>query len=245
MLDIVFVLTVFGERYAKFLLPNIYTIKKHHKNSSIKIYHSGVPKNILKQCEKVSDLIHVDVDSSDDKHNLINSRMKYWHEGSNENKKVVLIDVDMLFLKNIESFFKNNSIIYTTRSNHVFPINLGILLLDNGKDFQIFTNHLAEETLRIYSDIKQRLYAKQFFGSCDQQAFLNIKKDYKTIEVPCRLLNEVDCNFDNLTHIVHYKTGWHPILLDGMNFSDSSRKNCIKAYRYWLEINSKVNIKIF
>ena len=54
--------------------------------------------------------------------------------------------------------------------------------------------------------------------------------------VPCAVLNETNsCPITERTHIVHYKGGWQPILLDGRRFTKHRRREaCEEMYGVYL-----------
>jgi hypothetical protein len=181
------------------------------------------------------EFIHDDKFSSTEKHDILNDKIRLWAEGAKlVESSAVLVDVDILFVKSINHFFKPD-IVFTYRKNHKFPINLGIILITNAKEQINFLCELKEKTQKLY--LYREKESREKFGACDQRAFIELSNE-KCHGVNCRDLNEVECNFDERTHAFHYKTGWHPILMDGKPFpTEGARSQCKKAHEYWIEVN--------
>lgn len=213
-----------------FLLPHLRCIKKVHPDAKNIVYYSGITPIIMPNTE------YRELQTKTlDKHALLNDRMLAWEMGCKDvNGPVVPIDVDIMLLKPIGNFIAPD-ITYTYRENHRFPINLGILLLYRGTECYQFMKQLKELTFRIYHS-KHRQKARQNFGSCDQRAMVSMINQNRLLRIngiPCRVLNEVDSNLTEDTHAVHYKTSWHPILLDNQPQTDPKKQ---KLYDLWLSL---------
>jgi len=214
-------------------------VKKQHPCRRHIIYCNGVDQQLINQAaalgvETISAPAH-----GKSKHDLLNDRMRLWETGVvASNTDTVLVDVDILFVKPIYHFFRNE-ITYTFRENHKYPVNFGILLLRGGSRHTAFMHKLTQRTQYLFDTQYEK--SKQEYGSCDQQALIELVTNNPNAGgVSCLDLNEVDCNFTERTHAFHYKTGWHPILLDGEPFPETGpRAACLKAYNFWLSVNEE------
>lgn len=241
--DITFVTTIFGARYSPFLLPHVYTVRKQHPGSRHVLYWNGVSSDLIDQASAMGVEAIQKETHGDSKHGLLNDRMRLWEEGvAGSDSDTVVVDVDILFVKPIYHFFKNE-ITYTFRENHQYPLNFGILLLRDGSKHADFMHKLTKRTQYLFDNHYER--ARQKYGSCDQQALVEmLDSDFDIGGVSCLDLNEVSCNFTERTHAFHYKTGWHPVLLDGESFpSEGPRAVCRKAYDFWLSVNEELRKK--
>jgi len=241
--DITFITTIFGARYSSFLLPHVYTVKKQHPNRRHVLYWDGVSKDLIDQASAMGvETAHRET-HGDSKHGLLNDKVRLWEEGvAGSNSDTVVVDVDILFVKPIYHFFKNE-ITYTFREKHQYPLNSGILLLRDGSKHASFMRLWADRTQYLFDTQYEK--AKKKYGACDQQALVELLDgDFDIGGVSCLDLNEVDCNFTERTHAFHYKTGWHSVLLDGETFPlEGPRSACRKAYAFWLSVNEEIRKK--
>jgi hypothetical protein len=239
MRDITFITTIFGARYSPFLLPHLHTVKKQHPGRRHVLYWNDISRNLIDQASAMGvETVHTETRGKD-KHDLLNDRVRLWEEGvAGSNTDTVVVDVDIIFVKPIYHFFRHE-ITYTFREKHEYPVNLGILLLRDGAKHVEFMSKLTKRTQYLFDT--QYEQSKQEYGSCDQQALVElIDGDPNVGGVSCLDLNEVDCHFTERTHAFHYKTGWHPFLLDGEPFpSKGPRSRCRKAYNFWLSVNEE------
>jgi hypothetical protein len=176
-----------------------------------------------------------------------------------ENDFVVLMDADMLVLRDICPFFEEQfDIGYTYFDNHVtdfgdvsttksgkhIRLNTGIILIKNIQKARPFFEQWTNTTVNLLK--ANRLDLIEEWGAADQAALAHIlKTDDHSKPVflnniilkgfPCRFLNEAECVpvTDN-SYVIHYKGRWRPILPDG-NFnrlSDEQKKTRNKKICY-------------
>lgn len=244
MNNITFITAIFGERYMPFLLPHIYAIKEVYPDAKNLVYHSRINKRLLTFLQKFNNVELIEMETKDSsKHDSLNDRMVAWEMGAKRTEgRAVPIDVDIILIKPIDHFFKED-IVYTYRENHQFPLNLGILLLNNGSTAYEFMKELRISTYNTFHSPNMQA-ARDIYGSCDQKAMFDLHgaKKYKTNGVSCKLLNEVDCNLNDNTHALHYKTSWHSMILDGQPWNKNPV--CQKAYDYWRQLNRQSKLFI-
>ena len=176
-----------------------------------------------------------------------------------ENNFVVLLDADMLVLRDIRPFFEEQfDIGYTYFDNHLtaygdvsatksgnhIRLNTGIILIKNILKARPFFEQWTNTTTNLLKANDLDLIEE--WGAADQAALaqiLNTNNHSRPVFIgdltfkgfPCRYLNEAECvPVNDDSYIIHYKGRWRPILPDG-NFerlSEEQRKTRNKKICY-------------
>lgn len=151
----------------------------------------------------------------------------------------IVVDCDMLVRQDPFDLFRpGDGILFTTRDG-AWPINGGIIGMRDALDpavsqlFHRWAHRIAEIT-RDPALVAIARSVKQPYGHVDQMAFAQIinyergRKDFTILDcdglnaraVDGYILNETRSTPVNPeTRILHFKGGWHPILLDGHTFT--------------------------
>jgi hypothetical protein len=157
-----------------------------------------------------------------------------------KNTRLVLMDADMLVLKDISHFFDDHfDVGYTYFDNHFTPfgdasktqsgkhtrLNTGIVLVKHIDNVLGFFRNWTNITLEILK--KNNLKLIEEWGAADQAALaviINTDDHSQTIckdgvvlkGIACRDLNETECRpISKDTCVIHYKGRWRPVLPDG------------------------------
>lgn len=151
----------------------------------------------------------------------------------------LVVDCDMLVRHDPFDLFRpDDGILFTTRDG-AWPINGGIIGMRDPLDPAVsrFFHRWAERIVEIASDptlVAIARSVKEPYGHVDQMAFaqtIEYERGRKNFTVPdCDglqaravdgyVLNETrSIPVNPETRILHFKGGWHPILLDGRTFS--------------------------
>jgi hypothetical protein len=158
------------------------------------------------------------------------------HEGEDQ---LVLADADTLIVRDLSAFFSDSAadVIFTWKPENV-PVNTGVMLVKSGPPATTFFRRLEERTVEILETPELYQQANDpalGYGAADQMALMQLvgferEKTGYAIEVggvpvqlraePCSRLNETNSRpLSDEIHVIHYKGGWQPILLQGRPFS--------------------------
>lgn len=258
-----FIISIFGEKHIGMLLSNLYSLLKNVPESQVSVFWQDISpklKNDFKKAFTEIDFIDTAFDFSSDEIKRISSKTLMWHHAAEKfkNNSLCFIDVDVLVIKDVSKFFDNNFDILFTYKEDRFPLNTGVLFC-KGNVFEIFFKKWLEETLLILNNnflISLAMSTKHPFGGADQMSFYKIlnyskKNDQYKIAIdnqkitfkgiPCDILNETtSTKIKKTAHIIHYKGGWQPILLEGKGFTRyRSKKKSWEMYLLYLKTHKK------
>jgi len=241
-----FIITIFGDKHVGMLITNIYSILNSNPGNDITVIWQDIEerfiKNIIKGFKAVT-FIETNFDLTSDPIKRISSKTLLWDYAAKTypNDKLCMLDVDTLVIKDISHFFEQKFDIVFTYKHEQFPLNTGVVLC-KGDKYPLFFDKWNKETIKIINDVE--LFKKANsppYGSSDQMSFSELldyrsgKENYiVTIHknklylkgIPCKFLNETNSiSITKSTHIIHYKGGWQPILLEGQNFTEYRTKD--------------------
>lgn len=252
------------------LIESIYSL--YGNEAKVHIYYKYVSSDWMNKLNKVYPFLKIE--SHDMPHNFEDDfrKMLFWHKTietffeklasrklnfwceaveSISDNKIALIDVDMLMLKKIDSFFDSTFDIgftYTEDKDEGFDwlLNVGIIIVNNRKKCIPFFRYWKDESNTIISNPKANLKAEMEWGAADQAVlgrYLNFSNDcdkiinkndliFKGFE--CKVLNEIRCVpiNDNL-HIIHYKGSWHRVLRENRYNKLRPESKCHKMKEIW------------
>ncbi len=239
-----FILSNYGEKYFGYVFACIYSIQKTDKNAKVSLLWQDMAEdkiNILKNFYKDLNFIQTSFNFSDDevlrmssKNVIFDFAMKNLHLASDE--PICLLDVDMVVLRNIESYFVDDfDVGVTDDPNRPTPLNAGLFLAKYSDATKLFFERWANDTMKIFDD-PQKLtvsLARPYSGieqmslwelinySFLQPNVVNeIKADNQTIKIkkfPCQELNHIyNGEIVENTSVIHYKGVWNDFLLKGI-----------------------------
>ncbi len=240
-----FVVATYGRKHAGMLLAHLHSIRSSHPQAGVEVYHQDIPSDLLEAIMKAHPEVKwtaTQFDFASDKILRISSKTLAWDYAMHQQPQgetVCLLDVDTLVRKDLQPFFSEPDcdVIFTYKSGG-FVLNTGVLLCRINPRTLAFFEAWRKETIAILHDperFRQANDPKLPYGAADQMA-LNQMIGYKEGETqyerrladqlvklraePCEVLNETrSCPLSETKHILHYKGGWQPILLDGHRFS--------------------------
>lgn len=258
-----FIIATYGTRYMGMLVSLIYSIVKSNPRSSITVLWQDLPEDVRFSIQKTFnfvDFVVTDLHLSNNKQVRIASKLILWQKGYNActDNNVVLLDVDMLVIREMESYFtdkKTWNIGVTHKPHEKFPLNTGLILLKRGSAADCFLEKWIDETHNIINNQHLMSMANSInypYGAADQMSLYQIigydRKciDYSLIfggdiklhihAFPCRELNQTkSTTIVESTRVIHYKSGWQRVILDGYNFSSKRPKiDSWQMYIYYL-----------
>lgn len=185
-------------------------------------------------------------------------------------RKIAFLDCDAVVVGDVLEYFADATgaerggwDITFTWKDEVFPINTGVMLARSGEVAAVVFRAMIQRIEQVVKDKSQLGMALGSSGAADQfvlremVGFCNYDrtaiKEVVDSEgtggvrrvafrgVPCRQLNEINCGaITPEVRVIHYKTGWHPILLEGKDFTANRPKTrCAEMFAYWHELEAE------
>lgn len=241
-----FVVASYGPKHVGMLLTHLHSIAKSHPTAGAAIYWQDIPDPLVEALQTAFphyDFRKTNFDFSKDFILRISSKVHAWCQAAEDEAnepRLCLADVDTLILKNIDAFFEKDEadVIYTHKPQQRTALNTGVLLSHGRPAATAFFREWRDQTLRICRTPELYAQANDYslgYGASDQMALwqmLNYQRDQAGYEIslggqsvrfrgePCTVLNETDSvPVTDEKHILHYKAGWQPILLQGRPFT--------------------------
>lgn len=257
-----FLVATYGAKHLGMLLAHLHALRRTHPAAKIEVYYqdwSTAQGDAIRRAHLEVTFIETHFDFANDRILRISSKTLAWEQAAlrrPEGEDFCLLDVDTLVCKSLAPFFAEADfdVLFTWKESG-FVLNTGVLLCRMNAATRAFFPHWREETLAILRDPARFRRANdphEPFGAADQMA-LHEMLGYRAAQTryaidiggervrfrgePCEMLNETrSCPITERTHIIHFKGGWQPILLDGRRFSrHRSRADCWEMYRYYLD----------
>jgi len=179
-------------------------------------------------------------------------RLRYWLKGSElyPDETLCFLDCDTALRAGISSFIDDTfDVLYTWKDESV-RLNGGVIIVNNNAAARAFMRKWLELTEETVNDQDKLRIAIRMNGGGSQHALATLidTRDYgpcveREIDgekirfkgVHCRYLNETrSCPITRDTRIIHYKAGWHPILIKGASFTEyRPEEACREMLDYW------------
>ncbi|MGV3531518.1 MAG: hypothetical protein ACO1QR_04055, partial [Chthoniobacteraceae bacterium] len=256
-----FAVATYGSRHIGMLLAHLESLHRSHPGTLVEVYHQDLPANlsdaIAKTYPNVS-WVETAFDFTRDRIQRISSKTLAWEQALRRqpaDEKLILLDVDTLVIRDLSPVVAGDDwdVLFTWKDEQ-FVLNTGVLVCRVNAATRAFFTVWKEHTLGILSDPARYEVANDSrnpYGASDQMALHEVlgyelgRTDYEVaVEggparlrgVPCAVLNETNsCPVTEQTHVIHYKGGWQPILLDGRRFTKHRpREACDEMYRLYL-----------
>lgn len=267
-----FVTTVFGEKYAAFLAPHLESIRSVEAScgraASGVVFYQDVPERevaVLERAFPGFEFVQTEFERSTDIMHTIPRKMYAWREGARRfaDRAVVFLDCDTLLVRPLDEYLEGDGwdLLFTWK-DEIFPINTGVMSARNGEVADHVFSAMLPRIERMIASKVEMQQAVMSSGAADQHALREIigycnydgvftrgvtahgtTRDVKFRGAPCRVLNETNCRgIDPDLRIIHYKTGWHPILLEGADYTKNRPESaCRSMFRRWNEVESRAS----
>ncbi len=254
-MNLVFVTTVYGIKYLAFLRPHLYTVSRCHPGASELVLWQDIPDSEIRLLASAFPhcvFLPVEEQIAGHPDQAIGRKLVAWKQACRlyPDNQLCFIDCDTLVVRSIDKFASSEVDVLFTWKDERQPVNTGVIIVNSGRGVTPFFEQWAGETERIVSDPNALAKALGASGSGDQHAFRRIVgfanydglftrnvggRDLTFKGVHCSLLNETNCvPITEETHMIHYKGGWHAILLEGRPFSTKRPEGeCRCMYDYW------------
>lgn len=257
----IFVTSIYGSQYVTFLLAHLYSVLKNHPQDNIIVMWSDLSKkdiNFLKAAFPMVDFLETSIAIEGDVMQMIPRKLHLWNHACKlyPNDNICFIDCDAILVQPISQFFEDEFDILFTWKDEKFPLNTGVLLIKNSIGVQKFMDEWVKRVEDTLNNVRALDEANKLSGAADQHV-LRLILDTENYDgfierdicgntllfkgVSCKILNETNSvPITNETHIIHYKAGWHPIVLDGKPFSrNRPEKTSREMYDYFNQTLNK------
>lgn len=263
----VFVTTIYGADYMPFLAPHLHSVRRCHPESKGAVLWQGCPPHeidLLARCFTRRRFMESEAMLAGHKDQRISRKLHLWRLACHHYPEdaICFTDSDILFVRPIHRFLSDDFDILFTWKPETYPINTGFMLLRNGRIGERFFSEWVRLIEAVVGDPARLEEALKMSGAADQhtlRTLIGFRDNYDGLferqlagqtfvfkGVPCRFLNETNCRpITDDTHVIHYKSGWHRILLHGAPFGGHRpAQQCRQMYDFWRETARTANQKV-
>lgn len=258
-----FVITVYGDKYAAFLGPTLQSITSAYPGSAsgVVVWQDVRAGEIelLRRMFPTFEFVESAFPRGDDIMHAIPRKMYAWLHGAQifKDQPVCFLDCDAVLVKPVDHLFDDSWDVLFTWKDELYPINTGVMMARRG---ELAAHVFAAMLPRIERMIRSKHELHVGVGSsgaADQHAlreligFCNYDRTFeRTVSldgmdrrirfrgVACEQFNQTNCRpMQPDLHVIHYKTGWHPILLEDAAFTaHRPEAQCAQMFRYWRDL---------
>jgi hypothetical protein len=246
---------VYGNKHTPFVFTFLHSVTKTCPDARIIIGYydfSLVELNLLKISYPFVEFISLDNTNSKGLSHAANASQKIntWFQlfdlHTKENDQILFLDIDTLMIKSPFEIFTSDIDLVLTRKKGKWPLNSGVLFVCKNANTQtIFYNWLIL-TNKIISSMHLNSQAEASYGGADQDALIKtlgiskcinnfdldtymyvyLESNVKIKFVNCEEYNQTEsAKITPLTKIIHYKAGWHNILINGARYTKNRPKS--------------------
>jgi FkbM family methyltransferase len=266
-----FITTVYGDSFLPLLWVHLQSIACYYPFNPVSIFYEDISLFEIKLLKmKFSDYEFIggyDSIHEKDRKKRIALKLVYLSMACERypNETLCILDCDTAICCNFSNLINNDFDVLYTWKNEQFPLNTGVIILKSKSNVRKFMKRWLKLTEKIVANPAKLQVAMKLSGGADQQAFLEILNvhDLDSITdreidgekvrfkgIACKYLNETNCvPITEDTHIIHYKSGWHSILLEKTPFTKNRpQESCKEMFDYWQRFYQEVttdSIKFF
>jgi len=255
---------VYGDRHTPFVFTFLYSVTKTCPDTKIIIGYSDfsmVELNLLKISYPLVEFISLDHTNSKGLSHAANAsqKVKTWFHlfelHTKENDQIIFLDIDTLMIKAPFEIFTSDFDLVLTRKKGKWPLNSGVLFVRKNANTQTIFHNWLILTNKIISSMHLNSQAEVSYGGADQDALIQalgvskciidfnthtytykyLKSIVKIKFVNCEEYNQTEsAKITPLTKIIHYKAGWHKILIDGARYTKNRpRSSSFEFHQIW------------
>lgn len=240
-----FVISLYGPRHVRMLLPLLGSLKQSNPNERISVYWQEIPREtigIFQALFSGVEFVETDIKLHSDVTQRISLKTTLWSFAAmrHPGETVCFLDSDTLVIRNIANLIDQHAFdVLITDQPGAFPINSGVLvarLTPRVQDFFMAWRDETQAILQTPSLYGQANSRDKPFGGADQMALhrmlqyefgatrfsvrLESGEEVRVRSIPCAQLNETQSvPISDKTHIIHYKGGWQTILFGDGRFT--------------------------
>lgn len=252
----IFITVVYGDKYLPMLWVHLQSIARSHPGIHVSIVYDDISKHEVKILQATFPnykfIQEPTVVKERDIMKRIPLKLRYWSKACDAypDEVLCLLDCDTIVRSSFSHFIDKDFDVLYTWKNERFPLNTGVVIVHSKNNTRKFMKKWLKLTEKIIANTVDLQTAIEMNGAADQHALFEIlsTKDYdgvieRNIEgetvkfkgVNCKYLNETNCvPITEDTNIIHYKAGWHPILLENAPFTKNRpQEACKEMFDYW------------
>ena len=255
MADPFFITTIYGAGYAPFLGPHLHSIARAYPDARGTVLWQDVHESeiaLLSLAFPNWTFSRTSLSHGSEVHQRIPRKLHAWRQACAHcpDAPLCFLDCDTLVVRPFDDLLSPGWDILYTWKDELFPINTGVLVARGPRAAEALLADLTLRVERIVSDPARLNQALGSSGAADQHAlreligFCNYNGDaLRTVGgrelvfrgIPCRRLNETNCRpITPDLCVIHYKTGWHPILWEGKPFTaNRPESRCREMLDHW------------
>jgi hypothetical protein len=241
-----FVISSYGNAFSPFLAVSLRSLRLSHPGRRVTVLYDKLRTSTLSALRQQNPdarfvAVNVEKGRSIDSHKRIAGRMEHWSAvleqlDPNDSDVVAFVDADMIVRSDLEVALPESfDVIFTSKPQERIPINAGFIALRLSSKTKAFMKEWSALTAQMTADPPRLEEAVKKMGAADQQALLDLMQnpallgvsdrsypfgDIRIVGMPCALLNETNSvPLSAPALVLHYKGGWHKILLRDAPFS--------------------------
>ena len=262
----VFVTSVYGEAYSPFIFAHLFSLQRHYPDAKKHVFWQEVPSSriiMLSNSFPIVTFTEVNEAITGPTHQRIASKLDLWAKACYfyPDKPICFLDCDTVLVRPISDVLSNEfgedvDALFTWK-DEVFPLNTGVFIIRSGQVGALIVEEWNRRTKAILSNRKRCDTGISISGAPDQHALREIigwanydrsidvslqGRSLKFRGVECKYLNEGQCKpISEETHIIHYKSGWHRILLDRSGYHQHRpQTECSEMWEYYQRLERGV-----
>ncbi len=254
-----FATATYGNTYCGMLFTFLHSISMACPRSRTRVFWQDIDERrvaALKIAYPHVEFIETEAPLASSSVERISQKVYLWEHAASTvtSPALCMLDCDMIVVRDPTKYFSLPFDVGFTVKNEKFPINTGTLLLRNSPAALKFLRVWREKTsdLLTQQDMIRLASSPDYpYGGVDQMAFHRLidysaRKEYYCINIdqtqvtlktlPCTELNETNSvPLNENQYILHYKGGWHSIILKGTAFTRNRRfSDCQEMHRLYI-----------
>jgi hypothetical protein len=259
---------VYGSRHIPFVHTFLFSALESCPNVKVIIGYSDFPefeKNLLEIAYPQVTFAKIDLNNGDTTTHAARASKKthLWYQlfenyvsfGDN----AVFLDIDTIIVKPPFEVFASKADLALTRKVGKWPLNTGVIFVKKTPSTLDFFCKWNQQTESIISSVNLNSGAEAQSGGADQDSILKILMIAETIGdfsvegvynkefdiqiefLPCSRYNQTESvPFNNEIMIIHFKAGWHRILLSKSRYTrNRPAKTSMELHEIWKSCYSK------
>ncbi|MCK4325489.1 hypothetical protein KAW55_01895, partial [bacterium] len=236
-----FITAIYADNYLPMLWAHLQSIAHYHPKDPVSIFYEDISEYEIRILqESFPDYKFIRGPNLIPRGHLMEKiplKIRYWSMACDvyPDEVLCLLDCDTALCSNISSFIDRSFDVLYTWKDERFPLNTGVVIVESKSQVCKFMKCWLKRIEEIIANPADFERAKELNGAADQHAlseilnaqnydgFIEKKIEREAVKfkgVACKYLNETNSvPITEDTHIIHYKAGWHPIILENAPFT--------------------------
>lgn len=266
-----YITTVFGNRYAPFLITSVESIVQSASGAPIQVFVQDLDQSFMKKFSIAYPHVSVFSEEFDIQGTLdqrISSKVLFWEHAllSAETKYICLLDVDTLVLKDVTSLldrFGDADILFTQTPSRQALVNTGVVIVRKSSNTLSFFRAWREEAIRITRDptkMELAMSSAHRYGGADQMAWVMLlgidgTKDlyewsfrHESIRArgcPAELFNDFYyAPIASDAHVIHYKGHWQNMFFSLSQSRPSGFRSIMRSWNACFRLENVLELLV-